>query len=254
MIEIIQGSASARSRFREIARDGRSIGFVPTMGALHRGHQSLIEFAAAENDVVVVSIYVNPTQYDDPQDLANYPRPVEQDLKNAKAAGADIIFMPEYGDLYADDYRFRVSEKPFSQQFEGAHRQGHFDGVLTVVLKLFGIVRPNRAYFGEKDWQQLQLVKDMAAAFFLDVEIIPCPSVREADGLAMSSRNARLTPEERKLAPELYRVLTSGQCTAEMKRILERTGFEVDYVERHGERILAAVRLGQVRLIDNVKA
>jgi pantoate--beta-alanine ligase len=236
-----------------LSRNGLSIGFVPTMGALHRGHLSLIERAAAENDRVAISIYLNPTQYDDPDDLANYPRPLEADLEKAQAAGAQIAFLPEYEDIYADAYRYRVSEHRFSRVLEGAHRDGHFDGVLTVVMKLFGIVRPDRAYFGEKDWQQLQLVRDMARAFFLDPEVVSCPIVREADGLAMSSRNVRLTPEERKLAPEFHRLLSSGVPVDEMEAALESAGFEVDYVERHGDRILGAVRLGEVRLIDNVE-
>ena len=254
MIELLHATGPAQARFRQLSRDGHSIGFVPTMGALHPGHLGLIERARAENDRAVVSIYVNPTQYDDPDDLANYPRPLEEDLQKAESAGADIVFLPKYDDIYADAYRYRVTERRFSRVLEGAHRAGHFDGVLTVVLKLFGIVRPERAYFGEKDWQQLQLVRDMARAFFLDLEIVSCPVVREADGLAMSSRNVRLTAEERKLAPEFHRVLSSGMPVDEMESALEATGFGVDYVERHGDRILGAVHLGSVRLIDNVEA
>ena len=254
MIELLRSATEARARFREITGQGLSIGFVPTMGALHRGHLSLVERANMENDRVAVSIYVNPTQYDDPDDLANYPRPLEEDLQKAEAAGAHIVFLPEYGDIYADGYRYRVSEHRFSRELEGAHRAGHFDGVLTVVLKLFGIVRPDRAYFGEKDWQQLQLVRDMAEAFFLDVDVVPCPVVREADGLAMSSRNVRLSADERKRAPEFHRVLASGMPVADMESALRQAGFEVDYVERHGGRVLGAVRLGKVRLIDNVEA
>ena len=254
MIKTIHDSREMQRRLGEIARSGRSIGFVPTMGALHRGHVSLVERAVAENDTVVVSIYVNPTQYDDPDDLANYPRPLEADLEKAEAAGAHLALVPAYEDLYADDYRFRVSEGKLSRELEGAHREGHFDGVLTVVMKLFGIVRPNRAYFGEKDWQQLQLVRDMARAFFLDLEVVPCPVVRETDGLAMSSRNARLGEKERELAPEFYRVLSSGEPVDEMTRALGKAGFEVDYVQRRGDRVLGAVRLGKVRLIDNVEA
>jgi pantoate--beta-alanine ligase len=254
VIEVIRNASEARDRFRGIARQGYTIGFVPTMGALHRGHLSLVERAAAENDKVVVSIYVNPTQYDDPQDLANYPRPLEQDLEMAKASGTHIVFLPDYDEIYADDYRFHVTEHRLSRELEGAHRAGHFDGVLTVVLKLFGIVRPERAYFGEKDWQQLQLVRDMAGAFFLDLKVIPCPTVREDDGLAMSSRNTRLNAGERRLAPEFHRVLSSGLTTSEMAATLLSAGFEVDYVERRGNRVLGAVRLGKVRLIDNVEA
>jgi pantoate--beta-alanine ligase len=253
VIERLQSPREASTRFRELATAGKTIGFVPTMGALHDGHLSLIRRARQENEIVAISIFVNPTQYDDPDDLVNYPRPLEQDLAEAETAGADIAFLPEYNELYPDDYRYRVTEIELSRELEGVHRAGHFDGVLTVVMKLFGIVQPDRAYFGEKDWQQLQLVRDMVAAFFLDLEIVPCPVVREPDGLAMSSRNARLDPAERAIAPEFYRVLTSGQDEYSMKQALKNAGFEVDYVERRGDRILGAVRLGKVRLIDNVK-
>lgn len=253
MIELLHTAEEARARFREISAEGLSIGFIPTMGALHRGHLSLIERANVENDRVAVSIYVNPTQYDDPDDLANYPKPLEEDLEKAESAGAHLAFLPEFGDIYADGYRFRVSEHQLSRELEGAHRERHFDGVLTVVLKLLGIVRPDCAYFGEKDWQQLQLVRDMAQAFFLELDIVPCPIVREADGLAMSSRNARLTAEERQLAPEFHRVLSSGIPVEDMGETLSDAGFDVDYVERRGCRVLGAVRLGKVRLIDNVE-
>lgn len=253
MIERLQSPREAGTRFRELATAGETIGFVPTMGALHDGHLSLIRRAREENAIVAISIFVNPTQYDDPNDLANYPRPLGQDLEKAETAGADIAFLPEYDELYPDDYRYRVTESELSRELEGAHRAGHFDGVLTVVMKLLGIVQPDRAYFGEKDWQQLQLVRDMAAAFFLDLEIVSCPIVRESDGLAMSSRNARLDPAQRAIAPEFYRVLTSGRDESSMKQALENAGFEIDYVERRGDRVLGAVRLGKVRLIDNVK-
>jgi pantoate--beta-alanine ligase len=252
VISRLSSADAARAHCREWAHQGRSIGFVPTMGALHAGHLSLIERAADENDRVVVSIYVNPTQYDDPDDLSRYPRPLERDLEAATAAGAHAAYLPDDNDIYPDGYRFRVTEQVLSRELEGAHRDGHFDGVLTVVLKLFGIVRPDRAYFGEKDWQQLQLVRDMAAAFFLDVEVVPCPLVREPDGLAMSSRNARLSPAERGLAPEFHRLLSSGQDADEIRHGLEQTGFGVDYIERRDGRLLGAVRLGNVRLIDNV--
>ena len=254
MIERLNSPGEAITRFRELAAEGRTIGFVPTMGALHRGHLSLIERANVENDIVAVSIYVNPTQYDDPEDLAAYPQPLEEDLAKAAEAGAHIAFLPRYEDIYADGYRYRVSGHGLGQELEGAHRDGHFDGVLTVVLKLFSIVRPGRAYFGEKDWQQLQLVRGMAGAFFLDLDIVPCPIVREADGLAMSSRNVHLADEERKLAPGFHRVLSSGMAVEDMPPALETLGFAVDYVERRGDRILGAVRLGKVRLIDNVEA
>jgi len=252
MTEILREVAEARARCTAIRGDGLSLGFVPTMGALHAGHVSLIERARHDNDRVAVSIFVNPTQYDDPADLERYPRPFTADLAACEAAGVDLVLAPSYEGLYSDGYRYRVTESPCSGELEGAHRAGHFDGVLTVVLKLLNIVRADRAYFGEKDWQQLRLVSDMAAAFFLNTKIVACPTVREADGLAMSSRNALLTPEERVLAPTFHRVLAGGGAVEGMRRRLEAAGFGVDYVERRGNRVLAAVRLGKVRLIDNV--
>ena len=163
------------------------------------------------------------------------------------------MIYPRRKAVYHDDYRFRVTESVISHELEGAHRAGHFDGVLTVVLKLLAIVRPNRAYFGEKDWQQYVMVRDMAAAFFLDTEIVSCPVVREPDGLAMSSRNVLLSEDERRLAPEFHRLLSSGKALQATREALERAGFGVDYVERWEERVLGAVRLGKVRLIDNVR-
>jgi pantoate--beta-alanine ligase len=224
------------------------------MGALHDGHFSLIRRAREDNDRVVVSIFVNPTQYDDPDDLARYPRSLEKDLVASDDAGADLVFHPEADAIYHDDYRYRVTERDLSRILEGAHREGHFDGVLTVVLKLFSIIPADRAYFGEKDWQQLELVRGMTKALFLPVEIIACPTVREPDGLAMSSRNSLLTTDERSLAPEFHRILASRIPLADMSRRLVEIGFAVDYVERRADRILGAVRLGKVRLIDNVQA
>lgn len=232
------------------------IGFVPTMGALHEGHLSLIERAKAENDHVIVSVFVNPTQFNDPKDLEKYPRPIEHDLALLREAGVDVAFLPQPGEIYFDHYRFKVTENEFSKQLCGAHRPGHFDGVLTVVLKLFQLTRPDRAYFGEKDYQQLQLIKDMSAALFLDIEVIPCQTKRENDGLAMSSRNLRLTPDQREVAPKIYQVLralSAGRIDApEGRRELEAAGFRVDYVEKHFDRWFAAAFLGDVRLIDNL--
>jgi pantoate--beta-alanine ligase len=254
MTEVLHSVAAARERCAALRGDGLSLGFVPTMGALHDGHLSLVERARRDNDRVAVSIFVNPTQYDEPADLERYPRPFAADLAACGRAGVDLVLAPDVDELYADGYRFKVTEAPSSSELEGAHRGGHFDGVLTVVLKLLNMVGADRAYFGEKDWQQLKLVSEMAAAFFLDTEIVACPTVREADGLAMSSRNALLTPEQRALAPTLFQVLTSGGSPDEMTSRLEASGFGVDYVERREGRVLAAVRLGKVRLIDNVEA
>lgn len=232
------------------------IGFVPTMGALHEGHLSLIERAKSECDHVIVSVFVNPTQFNDPNDLAKYPRPIEQDVELLRKAGADAVFLPQPEEIYADKYRFKVTENEFSKKLCGASRPGHFDGVLTVVLKLFQLARPDRAYFGEKDYQQLQLIKDMSEALFLDIEVVPCPTKREADGLAMSSRNLRLSSEQRETAPMIYKVLRTladKKIDAVDARVqLESAGFRVDYVENYFGRWFVAAFLGEVRLIDNL--
>lgn len=233
-------------------REQRGGGFVPTMGALHAGHLKLVERARAENASVTVSIFVNPTQFNDPRDLEKYPRTLERDVDLLRAAGVDTLFLPNYAELYVDQYRYEVREKEFSRELCGENRPGHFEGMLTVVMKLFNVVRPERAYFGEKDFQQLSLVRDMVRAFFLDVEVVAVPTARAEDGLALSSRNARLTTQERALAPRLYEALKTAPTCADARLRLEAAGFEVDYVtDTHGRRF-AAARLGAVRLIDNV--
>lgn len=232
----------------------KTVGFVPTMGALHAGHRSLLERSRSENDISILSIYVNPTQFNDAKDLANYPVTFEEDQLIAQGAQVDYLLCPTYQELYPDQYHYRVCETDLSQNLCGAHRPGHFDGVLTVVLKLLNLVRPHRAYFGEKDFQQLLLVKGMVKAFFLDVEIIACSTVRERDGLALSSRNRNLTAGERERAPEFFRILAQRQKGCEsLKQELESAGFGVDYVKEVQGRRFGAVKLGQVRLIDNVE-
>ena len=233
-------------------RRGSTLGFVPTMGALHEGHVSLIRRSREENDRTLVSIFVNPSQFDDPNDLANYPRPLEDDLAMLDAEQTDFVLLPDQAQLYPDGYRYRVSETERSGTLEGAHRPGHFDGVLTVVLKLLQIAQADRAYFGEKDWQQLHLVRGLAEAFLLPTRIIGCPTVREADGLAISSRNRRLDPNDRERAAEFHRTLSSAATADGAARALERAGFTVDYVEDDASRRVGAVRIGGVRLIDNV--
>jgi pantoate--beta-alanine ligase len=241
-----------RDERRRQARAGLTLGVVPTMGALHDGHLSLVRRSRAENDRTLVTIFVNPTQFDDPKDLSAYPRPLDEDLALLQAEGTDFVLVPAAPDLYPDGYRYRVTETERSRELEGAFRPGHFDAVLTVVLKLLQIAAADRAYFGEKDWQQLTLVQGMARAFFLPTAIIACPTVRESSGLAMSSRNRRLSEEDRRKAPDLHRVLSSASTADEAERDLLADGFSVDYVEDREARRLAAVRLGDVRLIDNV--
>jgi pantoate--beta-alanine ligase len=229
-----------------------TVGFVPTMGALHAGHLSLIERAAKECSKVVVSIFVNPTQFNDPKDLTNYPQPRERDLALLNASPTTALFLPLASEIYRDQYRFEVREKTTAPVLCDLARPGHFNGVLTVVLKLLNIVQPEKAYFGEKDFQQLQLIRDMTEALFLPTQVVPCPTVREVDGLAMSSRNALLTPEQRELAPALYKIIRTAQGAPQASRQLTAAGFRVDYVEEHWQRRFAAAFLGNVRLIDNV--
>lgn len=229
------------------------VGFVPTMGALHAGHYSLCARARRENKIVVASIFVNPTQFNDPHDLKKYPRTLEQDLEGLQLAEVDYVFLPRAEDMYADNYQFEIREKTSSQMLCGAHRPGHFEGVLTVVMKLFNLVKPHRAYFGEKDYQQLMLIQDMVKAFFMDIEVVPCKTLRETDGLAMSSRNMRLEASERKIAPRLYSVLKNASTTEQARHELEQAGFRVDYIEELWGRRFGAAFLGSTRLIDNVE-
>ncbi len=230
------------------------VGFVPTMGALHAGHESLIESARRESDIVVLSIFVNPTQFNNPEDLEKYPVTTEQDIALARKHSVDYVLMPEsMTELYPDGYRYKVSEIEFSQELCGAHRPGHFDGVLTVVMKLFNLVRPTRAYFGEKDFQQLELIRGMVNSFFMDVKIVACPTVREADGLALSSRNVRLNENARKKSQSFPLALMSAPTVEAARAKLEELGFAVDYVVDKGNRRFGAVSVDGVRLIDNVE-
>ena len=230
-----------------------SLGFVPTMGALHAGHLALVHASKADNAVTVVSIFVNPTQFDENNDFEAYPVNYQKDLEQLERIGVDAVLLPTGEQIYTDNYRFKVSEDEFSRQLCGAHRPGHFDGVLTVVMRLLNLVRPEHAYFGEKDFQQLQLIRDMVSAFFMPVKIISCATVREADGLAMSSRNQRLSVQERSRAASLYATIRHSADSREAQRRLSEQGFVVDYVEDIPGRRLAAVRLGDTRLIDNVE-
>lgn len=237
-------------RRRAIA--GHTIGFVPTMGALHRGHASLVERCRRDNEIVVVSIFVNPSQFNDPKDLDRYPRTLDKDLELLESLNADEVITPGASELYPNGYRFRMEPHSSAQVMEGACRPGFLQGVMTVVLKLLNLVRADRAYFGEKDYQQLEIVTEMTREFFLPTQIIPCPTVREASGLAMSSRNRLLPAEIRDQAVHLFRALTTAANPAEAREMLEAEGFMVDYVEERWGRRLAAAFLGGVRLIDNV--
>jgi len=231
---------------------GRTVGFVPTMGALHRGHASLIERCRVENEVVVVSLFVNPSQFNDSADLLRYPQTPQEDLALLRELGVDEVFSPNVSELYPNGYKFRVECDAVNNVMEGLHRPGFLQGVMTVVLKLLNIIRANRAYFGEKDYQQLRVVTEMATDFFIPTEIIACPTIRETSGLAESSRNRLLSAEARKKAAALYRILTEADSAGRARALLEELGFAVEYVEEHWGRRFAAVFLGGVRLIDNV--
>jgi pantoate--beta-alanine ligase len=242
-----------------------SVGLVPTMGAFHEGHLSLMRTARAENDTVVVSLFVNPAQFDEPADLAAYPRDDERDLELAAGAGVDVVFRPSVEELYPEGFQTWIEVEQIAQRMEGAARPGHFRGVATVCLKLFNIVRPKRAYFGQKDVQQAAVVKRLVKDLDLEIEIRVLPTVRDADGLALSSRNARLSPDERRTALSLPRALQSGaeaywagtDPEVAARAILAATsGLATEYVELarlNGNLVLAgAVRVGSTRLIDNV--
>lgn len=237
---------------RRRALAGRGIGFVPTMGALHRGHGSLLERCRRENQVAVASIFVNPAQFNDPKDLDRYPRAVETDLALLRSLGTDEVLLPAAADLYPHGYRFRIEAETLTGAMEGAFRPGFLQGVMTVVLKLLNLVRADRAYFGEKDYQQMTIVTELAGEFFTGTEIVPCATVREPSGLAESSRNALLSAQSRRHAAAIYRALTRAGTAAEARALLEADGFRVDYVEEGWGRRFAAAWLDGVRLIDNV--
>jgi pantoate--beta-alanine ligase len=228
-----------------------TLGFVPTMGALHEGHLSLVRRSLAENERTLVSIFVNPAQFSDANDLASYPSPLTADLDLLRSEGADFVLVPEAGQMYPDGHAYRMTEQVLSERLEGAWRPGHFDGVLTVVMKLLQLASAERAYFGEKDWQQLELVRGMVQAFFVRTEIVACPTVRAASGLALSSRNARLQGGDLAKASRFYAALAGAPTAVAAREQLEEAGFTVEYVEDVDARRLGAVRLGDVRLIDN---
>ncbi len=229
-----------------------TVGFVPTMGALHAGHASLLKQSASENEATVLSIFVNPTQFNDPKDLEKYPRTFDADFAIAQDCGVAAIFYPDYKEMYPDNYRYVVTENSFSKILCGASRPGHFDGVLSVVMKLLNITKPTRAYFGEKDFQQLRLIEDMVKAFFMPLEIRRGKTLREASGLAMSSRNTRLSADGLSKAALIYKTITTAQSAHDARNILNESGFQVDYLEDIDGRRFVAAFLEGVRLIDNV--
>ena len=242
---------------RTIARtraavEGREVGLVPTMGAYHAGHVALFAAAREENDLVVASLFVNPGQFGDPRDLARYPRDEAADAAIAEEAGVDVLFAPAAEEMYPPGYETWVEVENASRGLEGEHRPGHFRAVATVCLKLFNIVRPRRAYFGQKDAQQVEVVRRMIRDLDLDLELCVLPTVRDPDGLALSSRNVLLSPEDRDRALALPRALATKD-PARARTLLD--GLDIDYLEvaPFDPRVLAAaVRVGSTRLIDNV--
>jgi len=252
MPQLIRTVAAWREWRTAPGRAGRTVGFVPTMGALHEGHVSLLRAARRDHPVVLASVFVNPTQFDEATDFEKYPRTLDTDIGLMEAAGVDVVFAPSVEEIYPNGTGYAVNESEFSRELCGGYRPGHFSGMLTVVLKLLQIADAETAYFGEKDYQQLLLIRGLCEAFFIRTKIVGCPTVREADGLAMSSRNARLSPAERALAPQFHAALISASTAATARTRLEAAGFAVDYVEDRVGRRFGAVRLGPTRLIDNV--
>jgi len=262
-----------------LQKEGKTIGLVPTMGALHQGHASLVEKATTENEIVVVSIFVNPTQFNDPSDLEQYPRTLDRDLELLQNLKTDLVFVPSVIEMYPGEDPEVFDLGNLDKLMEGKHRKGHFNGVAQIVSRLFSLIQPDRAYFGQKDFQQLVIVKRLVEILEKDITIVACPIVREKDGLAMSSRNIRLTKEERKLAPFIYETLLiarqkMGSHTPEQLKewvrlqFIEHPEMKLEYFEIVEDKGLdpvekwdinvnkvacIAVQLGGVRLIDNMK-
>lgn len=276
LVEKIDEMKRLSEKWRE---EGKSIGFVPTMGYLHEGHLSLVRKAREDNDVVVVSIFVNPTQFGPGEDFERYPRDLERDLELLRSIGVDAVFYPSASEMYPEGYKTFVEVTDITERLCGASRPGHFRGVTTVCCKLFNIVKPHRAYFGKKDFQQFVVIKTMVKDLNMDLEIVPMPIVREKDGLAMSSRNTYLSPQEREAALCLYRALKKAQelfnngernaevIREEVERVIKSEPLaEIDYVAvvdpesflpvdevKEGTLVALAVKVGPARLIDNLQ-
>ncbi|HAZ7572403.1 pantoate--beta-alanine ligase [Legionella sp. PATHC032] len=238
-------------RFRNTLSPDLYLGFAPTMGNLHSGHASLFLASSKENHYTVSSLFVNPTQFNNPDDYTHYPRTLDADLELMTQNGVDFCILPNENEIYADGYAYQVQENQLGQLMEGKHRPGHFNGVLTIVMKLFNLVKPTRAYFGEKDYQQLLLIQGMVKALFMDIEIKSCPTVREKSGLACSSRNNRLNPSQREIADEFAKIFHQNKSPAMISKELEALGITVEYIEEFQGRRFAAVKIGDIRLIDN---
>lgn len=278
-MKLIQTIKELRTELDGLRKAGKTVGLVPTMGALHAGHASLVKRAVAENDVVVVSDFVNPTQFNDKNDLLKYPRTLEADCKLLEACGASYVFAPSVEEIYPEPDTRQFSYAPLDTVMEGKYRPGHFNGVCQIVSKLFLIVEPTRAYFGEKDFQQLAIIREMVRKYPFDLQIVGCPIVREADGLALSSRNAHLSDVQREQALQISKTLFASveygkdHTLAETLRFVEdgiekAEGLELEYFEIVDGNTLQPVSAwedsayivgcitvfcGEVRLIDNIK-
>lgn len=278
-MKLIQTIQELRTELDALRKEGKTIGLVPTMGALHAGHASLVKRAVAENDVVVVSDFVNPTQFNDKNDLLKYPRTLDADCKLLEECGASFVFAPSVEEIYPELDTRQFSYAPLDTVMEGKFRPGHFNGVCQIVSKLFLIVEPTRAYFGEKDFQQLAIIREMVRKYPFNLEIVGCPIVREADGLALSSRNARLSDEQRIQALQISKTLFASveyaqtHTLAETKAFVESAistaeGLRLEYFEivdgnslqtvcdwKDGSYIVGCITVfcGEVRLIDNIK-
>lgn len=217
-------------------KEGKSVGLVPTMGALHEGHASLVKKSVEDNDVTVVSVFVNPTQFNDPKDLNSYPRDLDADCKLLESVGANYVFAPSVDEMYPSPDNRHFEFPPVSTVMEGAHRPGHFNGVCQVVSRLFYIVHPDKAYFGEKDWQQIAVVKAMVKSLGINIEIVECPIIRDSDGLAKSSRNTLLSADERRIAPSIYKSLKES----------------VDYAKNHGVQETHDYVVNKINAVDGL--
>ena len=220
-MKVFEKIVDLQNQLFEVRKQGKEIGFVPTMGALHEGHASLVRRSVAENAVTVVSVFVNPNQFNDKNDLKNYPRTLDADCQLLESCGADYVLAPSVEEMYPTPDTRQFEYPPVSTVMEGAHRPGHFNGVCQVVSRLFYIVKPTRAYFGEKDWQQIAVVKAMVRHLQLPVQIVECDIVRDADGLAKSSRNKLLSPDERAIAPAIYKALKASITYAKEHTVQE---------------------------------
>lgn len=251
-MKIIEDIA-AWQQLRDQLTTEKKLGFVPTMGALHHGHISLIERAKKESDVVVASIFVNPLQFNEVNDYQNYPNFIDRDIEISRSLNVDYLLMPELGQMKINPSRFTIdSNDDIANQLEGEYRPKHFSGVLTIVMKLFQLIRPDSAYFGEKDYQQACLIKQLVSDFFMPISVVICPTIREASGLPLSSRNSRLTESQRSVAIHSFQLVRHASKN-NLPHIIDQLSkfVDVDYLVEQDNRLFVAMRIGDVRLIDN---